>query len=438
MRLLVVHPRTAGDVLRTTPAVAALRRRSPDARIAFAVEDRFADVLAGNPDIDETIAVPYEVVRHLETAALSAGDPALPPELHAAFAEARDRLRGFGADRAYNVAMSREGAWLARLSGAETVGFAFDAAGEIRFVGETPEHAERAMHRRDQVNRIRFYLLAVGAEEGDDALPRAVVSPAAREEAARLLAGDDRPVCAVQPGAGSEAEVWAIKRTPPEELSQLAARIEADGLRIVLVGSAAERERADIVAASCRSATNLAGRTSWGLLAALLERAALYVGHDSGPTHLACALGRPALAVFFGTSPVLNAAVGAPSLAVQADLRELFLCRGGIEAYAEALRRTRAPVLYEAVRALDLLAGGAETSPEGLRDLCRRLARVRRAGLAAWRDGRIGFPVLEPDLAALAAAGRGVASPAGAAAVYLGEVSRLIEKSEVGFRAVGM
>lgn len=432
MNLLLVHPHTAGDVLRTTPALAALRRLYPEARIGFAVEDRFADVIAGCPGLDEVIPIPAAVSVALRTLP---ADASLPPEAEAL----RERLRAFRPDRVYNPSASREAAWVARLAGCETVGYVIDGAG-VAFHHPEPGRAEEILHRRDRVNRIRFYLDLVGAPADAPDVPTVVVTEEARAEAARLLGEDRRPLCAIQPGAGNESEVWAVKRTPAEELCLLASDLERDGFRIVTVGSAAERERAEIVAAMCRDALNLAGATSWPVLAAVLARADLYVGHDSGPSHLSTALGRPSVVIFLGSSPILNAPLGGPSLLVQADDPVLLLCRGTEEearrAFSLALDRTRAPVLREAARAILLLAAGAEADSAGLLEAARAVARVRRAGLCVWRDGRLERPVLRCDLRSLAAgAARGEGDPvAGRVVTYIHEVLSRYERAEVGYR----
>jgi ADP-heptose:LPS heptosyltransferase len=418
MNILVIHPRTAGDVLRTTPAVAALRRRRPEARIGFAVAEAFADVLRGNPEIDEVIGVG------------EAGP---------------GTLRAFGADLVYNVAASEEAAAWAGAAGGKVIGYVLED-GRLSLRHPDPAEADGILRRRDRVNRIRFYLDLVGAPDGAPDVPTVVVGPEARGEAARLLGADPRPVCVIQPGAGDESAVWAVKRLPVEEVSLLAEALERDGFRIVTVGSRPERERAEIVAAMCRGALDLTGLTSWPALAAVLERADLYIGHDSGPSHLACALGRPSLVVFLGSSPVLNAPLGGPSLVVQSASETLLLCRGAEEealrAFAEALDRTRAPVLRDAAQAVLLLAAGAEADPAAFVETARLLARVGRAGMRVWRDGRLDRPALRSDLRSLAdaaARGHGRLDGGGNPAaervvVYLHEVLSRYERAEVGYR----
>ncbi len=114
-------------------------------------------------------------------------------------------------------------------------------------------------------------------------------------EAARTLGLDpaSRPIV-LAPGAG-----WAGKRSPPDRLAALAGRLPAP---VVVVGSSGERELLEAVAAGAPGAVVLAGAQLLAV-SALCARARLFVGHDSGPTHLAAAAGAPVVALFSSSNP---------------------------------------------------------------------------------------------------------------------------------------
>jgi len=96
-------------------------------------------------------------------------------------------------------------------------------------------------------------------------------------------------------------------------------------------------------------ADNLCGRTSWAELAGVLAGARCYVGQDSGPTHLAAALGVPVLALFGFTSPILNAPVGPRVALLQSDLACAFRgCRVACPEL-ECTRRYTAEVIAQAL-----------------------------------------------------------------------------------------
>jgi lipopolysaccharide heptosyltransferase II len=152
---------------------------------------------------------------------------------------------------------------------------------------------------------VRRYLDALGSI-GMDAptrSPRLYVSEsdvdAGRQFLRRSGAGEE-PFAAVVPGS-----VWGTKRWPREDYARLVAGLVSDlGLRVVLLGAPGERELCDVVAREAGAGvTNAAGETTLGETAAVIARACLFIGNDSGPTHMAMALGVPSVALFGPTDP---------------------------------------------------------------------------------------------------------------------------------------
>jgi heptosyltransferase III len=127
--------------------------------------------------------------------------------------------------------------------------------------------------------------------------------PAERTVVDRLLAGagvGDAPLVVLQPGAGSPLKAW-----PVERLATVGAALAQDlGARVVVSGSAAERALAhQVCEALPDGAINLAGALQWTELEALLARAQVVVGVDSGPLHLAVAASTPSVALFGPADP---------------------------------------------------------------------------------------------------------------------------------------
>jgi ADP-heptose:LPS heptosyltransferase len=123
-----------------------------------------------------------------------------------------------------------------------------------------------------------------------------------REEAQARLQGVpvDVPLIAMHVGAKSPSRRW-----PPDRFAVVAnSLIERFGAHIVLTGSAEDGNLACAVRAfMTRSPLDMTGKTSLGGLAALLERASLFIGNDSGPAHLAEAVGTPSVTIFGPTDP---------------------------------------------------------------------------------------------------------------------------------------
>lgn len=180
-------------------------------------------------------------------------------------------------------------------------------------------------HRTVPFNRYwhvaRNFRVLAGGEDGQPVQPDEL-SPlrfdADDERAvAELLAGHGiapgSGVCVLNPNAGS---LSLERRWPPPNFAELATRLARhDGLAVVLIGSAGEAPYTEQVRALAQEApgapiVNLAGRLSVRQLAALLARALGVVSNDSGPMHLAAALGAPTLGLFGPETPVMYAPLG--------------------------------------------------------------------------------------------------------------------------------
>jgi lipopolysaccharide heptosyltransferase II len=140
-----------------------------------------------------------------------------------------------------------------------------------------------------------------------------------------------RPLAVLVPGT-----LWQTKHWHAEGFAEVARHLARTGRAVVLAGSAAERPRCQAVAALCPAACDLSGQTTLSDLAALIQRASACVTNDSGPMHLAVALGRPVVSVFGPTDPLWIGPYGRPHAVVRADvpcspcyLRQLRRCPNG-------------------------------------------------------------------------------------------------------------
>ncbi|MEL7239557.1 MAG: glycosyltransferase family 9 protein [Planctomycetota bacterium] len=121
----------------------------------------------------------------------------------------------------------------------------------------------------------------------------------------------DEPFAVLMPGTN-----WATKRWPAERFAMLAHRLASEcGLRVVVAGADDAREAAEQI-----DGLNLVGRTRIRQLVSLLRRASLVVSNDSGPMHLAAALGRPLVAPFGPTSAVRTGPFGRQTGVVRLDI----------------------------------------------------------------------------------------------------------------------
>ena len=148
--------------------------------------------------------------------------------------------------------------------------------------------------------------LAMSAE-----LPRLAALPAEAEGAARLLAREgvaESRYAVLAPGASfGPAKQWA-----PDRFGAVALELRGRGLKVVAVGGRGDAAAAEAMARAVRagggSIVDLCGRTGLGELIGILAGAEVVITNDSGPMHVASALGRPVLALFGSTSPVWTSA----------------------------------------------------------------------------------------------------------------------------------
>jgi lipopolysaccharide export system permease protein len=180
----------------------------------------------------------------------------------------------------------------------ETVGTRWDLVVDLRNspVSRLLRAGKRvAMGRADPTRHV---VEQIGSALGlaEPPAPRIELDAASRAEAAALVPEDGRPLLALAPGAASVGKRWPSARWP--ELAQRLTGDELRDARIVLLGAGTDAAITAQIAAALPGATDLADRTRPLVAAALLERASLYVGNDSGLTHLAAAIGCPTLALF--------------------------------------------------------------------------------------------------------------------------------------------
>jgi lipopolysaccharide heptosyltransferase I len=297
LNILVVRLSSMGDLVHTLPAVAALRKRFPDARIDWLVESRHRDVLLDNPDIDSI----------LEVDTLGWRRKLLSPRT---WRELRDALHGIR-ERRYDFVLDLQGtmksavsAFLARSK--RRIGFGSDHLKErmaallyterVSANGEPPHVIDRHLRLLRaldvETNERRFSLPAPEAAEA-----------AANRELARLGLAS---FAVLNPGGS-----WVTKRWSPSRFGELARELERRWkLPSLVVWGPGEEALAREVVETSEGAARLAPETSLRELLPYIRKARLFVSGDSGPLHLASACGVPAVGIFGPTDPARNGPFG--------------------------------------------------------------------------------------------------------------------------------
>ncbi len=300
-RVVLIRPDHLGDVLFVGPSIRRLRDAWPDARVTLLVGPWSAPVAARLPGVDavETVAFPWFDRQPR--------GPVWRP--YARLVRAARRLRG-----RFDIAIVLRdddgwSAWLAALAGIPVRAGHADA-GVRPFI----THGLPAALRPDHAVAAGVALVAAlghaGATPGTPgatvatpaALPATPLSDplrfridAADHAAAVALLGDAVRPIAIHPGAGA-----AVKRWRSEAWASVISMLAAPGEAVVITGSAGEQALAAVIAAGIESrpVRDVTSRTDVGALGALFARCRLVLGPDSGPLHLAVAVGTPTVHLF--------------------------------------------------------------------------------------------------------------------------------------------
>lgn len=304
--ILLIQLGDIGDVILSLPCLRALREHFPRARVVVAVRDKAAALFEECPWVDDVIAVGTSP--------------------HGAFAGLRHqvaflhRLRALRCDLAMDLRTGTRGAIMTWLSGApQRIGF--HARGETfwrnrLFTDLYRPEREAKVHMTDYLQNL---LLACGIPVRHP-VPMLSVATTRQEEARQLLVATGvapgSAVVAVQPFS-----LWRYKELAQSKVAGVIRLIrQRYDLPVVVTGSAGERERvAALVKESGPGVYSLAGKTTLGQLAAVLQCCTLFIGMDSAGLHLAAAVGTPTVAVFGPSSPDSWAPRGENHRVVQKD-----------------------------------------------------------------------------------------------------------------------
>src|SRR4051812_28194946 len=248
-RIAVIRLRSMGDCVLTTPAVALLKAHRPDLQIRMVVEPRFAGVFEGNPDVDEI-------------------SPMVGPRV----------------DMVLNLHGGTRSMWMTLASGAKFgVGFAHHRFSRIysqripraqEVLGE-----ERPVHTAEHLASAMFWL-GVPREE----IPRA-----------KLVAGmrpSYPPYVVLHPFASAPGKAW-----PQERFMMVADQLQAAGLEPMILAGPSDDASAFLKFQVFRNAPLVEVKN-------LMSGAALFIGNDSGPAHIAAAFGIPMVVLFGPSNPV--------------------------------------------------------------------------------------------------------------------------------------
>ncbi|KAB8186505.1 glycosyltransferase family 9 protein [Microbispora catharanthi] len=297
-RVLVIRPDNLGDVVMAGPALRALRRAAPRARLDLLAAPAGAAAAALLPEVDGvlTASVSWQKTGGEEVPVTDDLDLV-------------DRIGWGGYEAAVILTSFSQASWpaayLCRLAGVPVrVGMSkeFGGAGLTHWVPSPPDETH-------QVDRALHLLERAGVPPVEGRL-RVRVPAEAASAARRLLDGRPggdgradgrgrRPCALILPGASCSA-----RRYPADRFARVAGLLTAAGLRVLVAGTAREAPLVEATGAGVPGAVLLPGRLDVPVLAALIDAVDVVVCNNSGGAHLASALGTPVVVLFAGTEQV--------------------------------------------------------------------------------------------------------------------------------------
>ena len=322
-RVVVRAPNWIGDVVLSLGAVRDLRRNFPGAKLAVLGRPWVSEIYGAVPEVDEVI----------ESRGVRADGAAL-----------RGRFDlGVLLPNSFGTALAL---WLARLPA--RWGYATDGRGLLL---TRRARVPREIRGRSQVYYYRAMLAGVGLKVSATPDVSLRCPPSWQEESAPLLQSSPAWI-GLNPGAA----FGGAKRWLPERFAEAGDQLARErGAAVAIVGSASERPLGEQIAAKMTAPVRvLCGETNLRLLVGVLSRLSLLVTNDSGPMHLAAALGVPVVAVFGSTDPTETFPVGehrlvrepvpcSPCLLRECPIDHRCMTRIGVDRVVRAAHELQAP-----------------------------------------------------------------------------------------------
>jgi len=283
-KILLIRLKRIGDVIMTTPALAALRKRYPQAFISYLVEEPYKDLVEGSSDLDEILVIPV-------------------PTKFKDFLKILVRIR----KNKFDVVVDFHGGPKA---------FLFALFSKTRFrIGHKIKYKQIFYHvkieRKTKDNPIHsvenFFKLVKVLDVNPNHIPRFKFPSAQNEEKSRIFEFitknklRERKIISLHIGAGNEFRRWEVKKTV--QLINLLSKIPE--VSIVLVGGKGDNVLEKQLLKECSVPLfSLVGRISLRELQEFISQSSLFVGPDSGPMHIAASTETPIVACF---GPALSA-----------------------------------------------------------------------------------------------------------------------------------
>lgn len=286
MRILFVKLGAIGDIVHALPALAAVRRELPDVEVDWIVEKRSAEILRGNPMVSGLIEVDTHSIRSSWS----------PDRILSEIKRQASNLRG----RDYDIAIDLQGllksATIAKISGARRrMGFdkanLREPAARVMYTGKVA--VPQGINVIDK--NLALVRAALDIRAGEEAYDFPIHTTAEHRLEAESIAGRSAgPFALLNPGGGWVTKIWRAA-----DYGNLARRLrEEAGIEPIIVTGPGESRLAAEVQENAGGIDLIHAEPSLKGFYELAKRSAIYVGGDTGPTHIAVAAGTPVVGIF--------------------------------------------------------------------------------------------------------------------------------------------
>ncbi|MBN2590829.1 MAG: lipopolysaccharide heptosyltransferase II [Sedimentisphaerales bacterium] len=301
-----MKPSALGDIVLALPALASLRKSFPNAKISWLVKPEFASLLENHPYLDEIIIFDR---KHLSKAL---SNTKAFGSLHSLIAQ----LRQEKFDAIFDFQGLFRTAFMSWLSGSKKR-YGIANAREMAHLFYT----DKIEHNLDCIHLVDLYLKMVQAagaknEKAEFVIPSNQTDVDSVKKLLKNHNIEPNKYIVFIPGSAQESKCW-----PAERFAQLADKFSAQyNYPIIAIGSKSEKSKAqEIITLAKTEIINLAGQTSLKELVELLRMAKLVVSNDTGPGHIASALGMPLVIMYSWSNPARIAPYGRDECMVARD-----------------------------------------------------------------------------------------------------------------------
>ena len=294
--ILIIKPSSLGDIIHAFPTLSAIRKTFPMAHITWLIKKEWAPILADHPMLDDIIEIEFSARK---------------------LTQIYNLLRA----RRFDVVLDLQGllrtgilSWITRAS--RRIGFSDAREGSHWFYTERISAPRREIHSVDRYLRLAS-ALGVQKHSAEFILPTSPTEEHRRRTLfSKGLITDASDVVGIAPSSK-----WVTKRWPAESFAAVADQLqEKSKIRVVFIGSSHESDVAQVKQGMRTPVTDLTGLTTVGDLPAVMRGLRLLITNDSGPMHVAAAVGTPVVAIFGPTSQTCTGPYGDGHIVITASV----------------------------------------------------------------------------------------------------------------------